>query len=731
MVDVTYRPAKRRKCDGPSNSGEISHQIHDRGRVPPTQWLPLPRHPPPHPGQTDGHVDLLEGVGAMSHLAGADGRQIQPVAAGHMSDLALPSPPPEDEQFEVLPSPNTVPCRPVAIAAWTQGLSFTGVSPFGQPVATWGAYGNSPLTAMPALLANPAPTDDLESWLEPWLFEPQAGKRRQCTPVRRSLGASPFKDCPRKLGNRNHRGFNLPADGQVNGYIKFSSTNKQGRRALASWTVPLVSLSESQATLEPAAPCQRATNMTHDIAQHDSQLAADYGGSSRLGRINANLGSYGRPMGSPQLLPESFGFDAKMDAMDGLLWAFYINAWCPGRSVLRQTNLWLKDFAPMHKSDGVRAAIQGLAGLYVYDYRPNSVLERRVIRKFAEAESCYSELLADPSTARRELCTSEAITLAVLLAMQDIVLTERRLKWPQKPRWLLGFQQAEFFLEEMSQAAQHRNIPLSSLCVSQRVIVGRALILAQLMVPLPTTFDPQVGVARFGWLLDGFEFPADLLEIHGGCGFSRKLLHTMGQITYCAARLHHDPENVVAPISAEYLLEELLQMRQWSKEFDNWETVSNHWLFKPDDYKIESSAEMTQATAEAWRLAAIIYLRCRVLRLPRSHPDVVSTLDNLAACIRAMPTSGFQFTAQAPLFPVFLLGVVATRTDHKGVSKAWFDEVVSTPVRSSVPPLYRALQRIWQWIDHVEEKAIAEHLSWWELLVEEVNKREAEMPCLT
>lgn len=74
----------------------------------------------------------------------------------------------------------------------------------------------------------------------------------------------------------------------------------------------------------------------------------------------------------------------------------------------------------MHQSDRVRAAIQGLAGLYVYDYTPSDEVERRVIRKLAEAESCYSSLLANPTTAGSKVSLSEAITLAVILSMQDV-----------------------------------------------------------------------------------------------------------------------------------------------------------------------------------------------------------------------------------------------------------------------------------------------------------------------
>lgn len=191
---------------------------------------------------------------------------------------------------------------------------------------------------MPGLLANSAPRDDLE----PWLFEPQAGKKKQYTPVRRSIGASPFKDCPRKLGTRNHRGFELPPDGQVNGYIKFSSANKQGRRASTQGLLPgqvkslttvpigygrlstwnLASLWASPATVNPVAPCQCATNVTQQSAQQRSQSAADYADNLTLVHTNARSGHVGGHLGSPHLLPESFGYEAKMDPRDRFLLEF-------------------------------------------------------------------------------------------------------------------------------------------------------------------------------------------------------------------------------------------------------------------------------------------------------------------------------------------------------------------------------------------------------------------------
>ncbi|UKZ67510.1 uncharacterized protein TrAtP1_008667 [Trichoderma atroviride] len=438
-----------------------------------------------------------------------------------------------------------------------------------------------------------------------------------------------------------------------------------------------------------------------------------------------------------------------MDDMDRRFFDFYTKNWCPGRSILKQTNLWLTDFACMEGSEGVLSAIQSLAGVYVYDYQPLEKVGRRINLRYRQAEARLSQLLERTDLSVDE--ASELITILCIMSMHDIVLTERRCKWPEVPRWLKGTELCEHFLESIDEGSRFwskDNIQLSSLRNSQSVIVGRALILSQLMTPLasPNTFDPVKEANRFGWLLYGNN--RDMYEIHGGCGFSKKLLHCMSQITFCSARLNQCPESPVVPITIRYILSELLDMRQWSNtpysnpfEVAQVQSQAIEWVrAAPEKYMVSNTTEMTEVTAEAWRITAVIYLQCRALRLPRDHPDVVANLSYLAKCISIMPTSGYQFTAQAPLFPVFLLGMLATVGEHAGVAQKWFDSVTSAPVRSSVPPLYETLQRIWTWIDDEPsivvdleslDDDIANRYPWWEHLIQRVQEKEQEILCLT
>lgn len=201
------------------------------------------------------------------------------------------------------------------------------------------------------------------------------------------------------------------------------------------------------------------------------------------------------------------------------------------------------------------------------------------------------------------------------------MLTEGRRKRPHTPRWLEGFKQGEYFLQVTDPGDRFwkdSNIQIDSLRLSQSIIVGRAVILAQPMMALASssTLDPKQEAARFGWLLYGDE--ETMYEIHGGCGFSKKLLHTMSQITYCAARLQQERASIAVPITARYLLRQLLEMRQWSRESIPWDQRGQATIdrirAKSDDFIIDSHADMTDVTAEAWRFAAIVYLQCRVMR---------------------------------------------------------------------------------------------------------------------
>ncbi|KAM0664359.1 hypothetical protein ACQRIU_006942 [Beauveria bassiana] len=450
---------------------------------------------------------------------------------------------------------------------------------------------------------------------------------------------------------------------------------------------------------------------------------------------------------APQLLPSQFGHDVVMDNMGRKLFSFYTRNWCPGRSVLTKTNLWLTDFASMQRP-AVVAAIQSLAGVYVHDYLPCDNVRRQVNKRFAIAEARLSELLQDADNLD-ESGSGELVTLASLLSMQDVVLTERRLQKPYYPRWLTGFKQAENVLQRTdpgSRFYKESNVQVSALRLSQSVIVGRAVILAQLMMPLPplTTFDPIAETSRFGFLLYGSE--SDIYEIHGGCGFSKRLLHIFSQVAYCSTRILQECETPIVPVTAQVLYSQLVHLQQWSGEYDSRDAVESRsqpikWIRQAgENYVVQEVKQMTEVTAEAWRLAGMVYLQCRLFRLPRNHQSVVDNIADLAKCISIMPTSGFIFTAQAPLLPVFFLGLLATVEEHVLVADAWFQHVIETPVRSSVPPLYQALRRIQSWMDHEVPVpapntelpcAIAMRQPWWELMVSKVQEKENEVLCLT
>lgn len=280
---------------------------------------------------------------------------------------------------------------------------------------------------------------------------------------------SPFRDCIGTFGLHKSQFFSRPADGRVNGYIKFSWPKESRGKQTPTERTPSISdaprvieIDDSTETSDefasqssmsvigpspaPLRGAEDSIEFTVDVSSFFSQpvmfssmshTPVEFTPSPVLSNAPTEVAS----MGAPKLLPAQYGYEAKMDDTDRRFWMFCkwnghgqvdvhdlnypdnlldIRNWCPGRSVLEDTNLWLKDFAQMHKSLGVRSAIQSLAGIYIYDYLPLDSIRKRVNQRFSDAEDRLTQLLNDPATARDESLANELITIAVILSMQDV-----------------------------------------------------------------------------------------------------------------------------------------------------------------------------------------------------------------------------------------------------------------------------------------------------------------------
>ncbi|KAM3503076.1 hypothetical protein MY10362_004433 [Beauveria mimosiformis] len=607
------------------------------------------------------------------------------------SDISTTFPPPPPRHVR-LPMEESQPLRP---SAQQQLPLHSQISLQSQPLP--------PVQLLPRSQLPPQPRQMQPSrspLLIPELIH-QGPRRRKFRP--KHVITSPFTDCIDSFGNHfSLQQFPRPKDGTVNGYVKFSWPRSTRQDSQPSKIVDVTDLDNDDDSPTPVAETH-TSRQGPELVQHRhcsaspsaSTGALPLGSDSPFSTASTLVTSqnltclhsptesaapyFNRNWEKPRYIPSSFGLDAKMDSMDRKLFKF--------------------------------------SGVYIHDYLPNDSVRRRVNERFRIAEDRLSHLLQSPHLSDDE--SSELVTLVSLLSMQDIVLTERRLKKPYHPRWLTGFKQAENILQLTdpgNRFYKKSNVQVDTLRLSQSVIVGRAVILAQPMMPHPpiATFDPAAETARFGFLLYGSE--QEIYEIHGGCGFSKRLLHIFSQVTYCSARMLQEPETPIVPVTAKMLYDQLLTLKQWSGECGSW----------------EAAQERTQQPID--------WIRQKGETLPRNHPEVVANLADLAKTISIMPTSGLVFTAQAPLLPVFLLGLLATVEDHVQVAHDWFQQVICTPVRSSVPPLYDSLVRIQSWKD-IEipvsapcmelPRTIAERQPWWERMVSKVQEKEVEVLCLT
>lgn len=256
--------------------------------------------------------------------------------------------------------------------------------------------------------------------------------------------------------------------------------------------------------------------------------------------------------------------------IEQLLFDFYANGICPGRTVATQSNGYLSLLHVAKTCMSTRYALLSLSALYISEYLPS---QKELYR---QAELYYS------TRALQALATQitngdnydGAVATSMLLMHHGAV--------SNSPDSLLCWScHANVFDMIPSGSINHGSEP--ALFIRGQLTLART---AQTSQTLESTQFHSLETRSW---YEGTP-PADAQKICGILGFSPQLLSVISSITSLA----FDRSNANVLMYAQLQEGQLQKLEQWTSEPQGVEQ------------------EVLVATAEAFRLAALIYLRCRL-----------------------------------------------------------------------------------------------------------------------
>ncbi|KAF3049684.1 hypothetical protein E8E11_010102 [Didymella keratinophila] len=93
----------------------------------------------------------------------------------------------------------------------------------------------------------------------------------------------------------------------------------------------------------------------------------------------------------------------------------------------------------------------------------------------------------------------------------------------------------------------------------------------------------------------------------------------------------------------------------WSCHANVFDIIPDGMIDLQSDPALFLQAQLT--FAQTFRLAALIYLRCRIFGLTRFHPSVIDLSETLCTLILSLPVKGALYTAIYPVWPLFIAAV--------------------------------------------------------------------------
>ncbi|KAF3038075.1 hypothetical protein E8E12_001337 [Didymella heteroderae] len=301
--------------------------------------------------------------------------------------------------------------------------------------------------------------------------------------------------------------------------------------------------------------------------------------------------------------------------IEHLLIDFYANGICPGRTVATQSNGYAALLQVANTCPSTRYALLSLSASYISEYVPSQK------DFYQHAELYYStqafQALATQIANRNDY--EGALATSMLLMHHGAVNSspDSALCWSCH---------ANVFDIIPDNMIDHQSDPA--------LFIRAQLTLARTEQTSKTLQSTQFHSLETKSWYEGAP-PNDTRKICSILGLSPHLLFIISSITSLA----FDSNNSNILVYAQYQEAQLQSLKQWSTEPRG-----------PEH-------DILLATAEAFRLAALIYLRCRIFGMTRFHPSVVDLSETLCTLVLSLPVKGALYTAIYPVWPLFIAAV--------------------------------------------------------------------------
>jgi len=357
--------------------------------------------------------------------------------------------------------------------------------------------------------------------------------------------------------------------------------------------------------------------------------------------------------------------------LEQFLLNFYINGICPGRTTSTQSNAYMSLVKVADTCPSTRHALLSLSASYISEHFPG------------EKDTYYQAELSYSTQSLKALATQiskghnyeGALATSMLLMHHSMINQEDS---------LLCWSCHSNVLDAIPlEAIDNQSSPV--LFMRAQIILARTAQSSQQLRKIR-----QHSFETTNWLKGTSVTEAS--KISSTLGVSPQLLSLISSITLLSINSHTPKKLTYARLQET----QIHNLKQWTSEPDS------------------AGKDVLLATAECFRLAALIYLRCRMYGYIHAHASITCLSATLHNLLLSLPVKGPLYTAIYPIWPLFI-AAVTTDADRR---EALYQRVV--PIRegdkNTLPAVLEWVSGLRVWLARLEGVGCRRE-GWWDEMV--------------